>query len=116
VDTINRYRAQKSLPPLARWVEAEPCAASQAAENARTRKPHGSFGRCQETAQNTCPGWPGAPEQMIDECLKMMWSEGPGKFPAHGHYNNMVDKRSTKVACGVHTMADGSSWAVQNFR
>jgi hypothetical protein len=39
---------------------------------------------------------------MIDERLKMMWNEGPGAFPAYGHYNNMVDKRSTKVACGVH--------------
>jgi hypothetical protein len=116
VDTINRYRATKSLPPLARWVEAESCAASEAAEDARTQRAHGSFGRCQENAQNACPNWPGPAEQMIEGCLKMMWDEGPGPSPAHGHYNNMVDPRSTKVACGTITTPSGSLWSVQDFR
>jgi hypothetical protein len=116
VDDINRYRATKGLPPLARWVEAEPCATEEAAEDSRTQRAHGSFGRCKESAQNACPNWPGPPERMIDECLKMMWDEGPGDFPAHGHYNNMVDTRSTKVACGTYRMPNGSYWAVQDFR
>ncbi|MFT3771062.1 MAG: CAP domain-containing protein [Minicystis sp.] len=116
VDGINRYRATKGLPALARWMEAEPCAVGEAAEDARSQKAHGSFGRCQEGAQNACPNWPGPADRMIDQCLEMMWAEGPGEFPAHGHYENMVSTRSTKVACGVHTMADGRLWAVQDFR
>ena len=115
VDDINGYRATKSLPPLARWADAEPCAADEAAADSRSQRAHGSFGRCQEGSQNACPNWPGPPERMIDECLKMMWNEGPGEFPAHGHYMNMVSARSTAVACGVHTMPNGSLWAVQDF-
>jgi hypothetical protein len=53
---------------------------------------------------------------MIDDCLRMMWNEGPGEFPAHGHYNNMVDARVTKVACGTFTMPDGRLWAVHDFQ
>jgi hypothetical protein len=53
---------------------------------------------------------------MIDDCLRQMWNEGPGEFPAHGHYENMASTRSTQVACAVHTMHDGRLWAVQDFR
>lgn len=116
VDTINRYRATKGLGPLSRWVEGEPCAAGQAATDSRTQKAHGSFGSCQEHAQNACPNWPGPADQMIDRCLQAMWNEGPGQGSAHGHYNNMVDTRSTKVACGTFTMENGMLWAVQDFR
>ena len=116
MDTINRYRATKGLVPLARWVDAETCAAGEAGEDARTQRAHGSFGTCQEHAQNACPNWPGPADQMIDRCLLAMWNEGPGSGSEHGHYNNMVDTRSTRVACGVHTMADGRLWAVQDFR
>jgi hypothetical protein len=116
VDDINRYRATKSLPPLARWADGEPCATSQAADDSRSQRPHGTFGRCKERAQNACPNWSGPAEKMTDDCLQMMWNEGPGEFPAHGHYNNMVDTRSTKVACGTFTMPDGRLWAVQDFQ
>ena len=53
---------------------------------------------------------------MIDDCLQSMWAEGPGEFPAHGHYENMASPRYVAVACGVHRMANGSYWAVQDFR
>jgi hypothetical protein len=116
VDGINRYRATKGLAALGRWAEAESCASGEAGEDARTQQPHGSFGRCREMAQNACPNWTGPAERMIDECLRMMWAEGPGEFPAHGHYENMASPRFTQVSCGVHTMADGRLWAVQDFR
>jgi len=116
VDGINRYRATKGLSALARWVEAEPCATDEAAQDARSQTPHGSFGGCREGAQNACPNWPAPAERMVDDCLRMMWNEGPGEFPAHGHYQNMVDPKSTRVACAVHTMPDGRLWAVQDFR
>jgi len=115
VDGINRYRATKGLTPLARAVANEPCANSESADDARTQEAHGSFGMCRERAQNACPNWPGPAERMIDECLQAMWDEGPGEFPAHGHYENMANPEFTGVACGFVTQADGSLWAVQDF-
>ncbi len=116
VDTINRYRASKQLAPLARWSDGEACTVGESAEDARTQRPHGSFGRCREMGQNACPNWPGPADQMHDRCLQDMWNEGPGEFPAHGHYMNMASPKFTQVACGVHQMADGKLWAIQNFR
>jgi hypothetical protein len=116
VDDINRYRATKGLTPLARWSSGEACASAESADDSRTRQPHGSFGRCGERAQNACPNWPGPPEKMTDDCLQSMWNEGPGDFPAHGHYMNMADPASREVACGVFTQSDGTLWAVQDFR
>jgi hypothetical protein len=101
---------------LARWFEAERCATEQAGDDSRAQRPHGSFGRCQEHAQNACPNWPGPPEKMTEDCLAAMWNEGPGASAEHGHYNNIVDSRSTKVACGTFTMASGALWAVHDFR
>lgn len=115
VDGINRYRATKNLPALARAFANEACANSESAEDARTQEAHGSFGTCREHAQNACPNWPGPAEKMIDDCLQAMWDEGPGEFPEHGHYENMADPRSTSVACGFVTQADGTLWAVQDF-
>jgi hypothetical protein len=49
---------------------------------------------------------------MIPQCLDLMWDQGPGE----GHHDNMASPRFTKVACGFHTLPDGSVWSVQNFR
>jgi hypothetical protein len=117
VDTINMHRASIGLPPLARWFEAEVCSDGEAKSDSETGTPHGAFGQCGEFAQNECPGWPGAPEDIIAPCLQMMWNEGPGDdFSKHGHYINMSSTSYTKVACGFWTTAKGSVWAVQNFR
>jgi len=110
--TINAYRAQKNLKPLARWTEQEACADGQAETDASTNKAHGSFGRCQEMAQNECPNTPGAPEKALPLCLEAMWDEGPGG----GHHDAMASTQYTKVSCGVFTTARGSIWSVQNFR
>ncbi|WP_441291007.1 CAP domain-containing protein [Sorangium sp. KYC3313] len=117
VDTINEHRATLGLAPLARWVEAESCSDEEAESDGNTGEFHGAFGACNENAQNECPGWGGPPESMIVSCLQVMWDEGPGEdFEKHGHFINMSSTRFTKVACGFHTFADGSVWAVQNFR
>jgi hypothetical protein len=117
VDTINMYRAMLSLPAYARWTDAEACSDDEAESDSISMTPHGAFGSCGESAQNECPGWPGPPESMIEQCLALMWAEGPGEdFQAHGHYLNMSSTSYTKVACGYHTTADGSVWAVQNFQ
>lgn len=117
VDTINDYRDSIGLPPLARWTEMEACADGEAEDDAAKLEAHSAFPSCSEAAQNECPGWTGPPEKMIAPCLEMMWNEGPGDdFPTHGHYLNMASTTFTKVACGFHTLDDGSVWAVQDFR
>jgi hypothetical protein len=111
VDEINRFRATKGLPALARWTEGESCADEQSAADGRTGRAHGAFGRCRESAQNECPGWNGSPETMIKGCLQMMWDEGPGG----GHHDTMASRRYTMVACGQAPGRRGT-WSVQNFK
>lgn len=117
VDTINQYRARHGVPPVSRWMQAEPCAAHQAQTDAMSGQPHGSFGRCGEAAQNVCPGWQGSPESMTGSCLASMYSEGPGQdYARHGHYLNMMSPRFTRVACGYFTTPQGQVWAVHDFQ
>jgi hypothetical protein len=117
VDIINGYRASIGRPPLARWTEKEACAEDQGFADAESGRPHSAFGQCTEWAQNECPNWPGPPEQMIDDCLAMMWAEGPGEpYSEHGHYINMANPGYTKVACGFAVLSNGRVWAIQNFR
>ena len=116
VDTINAYRATIGRAPLARWTAAEACAESQGFSDSETQTAHSAFGRCGEWAQNECPGWPGPSDVMIGNCLAAMWSEGPGTWPAHGHYINMANSSYTKVACGFAVLSDGKVWAVQDFQ
>jgi hypothetical protein len=112
VDQINAYRKTVGSPALARWNAAESCSDGQAQSDSKTSSAHGAFGKCGEYGQNECPGWPGPSGEMIPDCLKMMWGEGPGG----GHYENMKSTRYTKVSCGFYTLSDGSVWAVQNFQ
>lgn len=117
VDLINQHRASIGLPPFARWTEAEACSSEEAKSDSETGTAHGAFGQCQESAQNECPGWPGKPEEMIGNCLQMMWDEGPGEdFQKHGHYINMSSQSYTKVACGFFVTPEGNVWSVQNFK
>ncbi len=117
VDTINMYRATLDLPPYARWCEAEVCSDGEAQMDSVSGEPHGAFGMCGENAQNECPGWPGPPASMIEDCLALMWAEGPGEdFQKHGHYINMSSTKYSKVACGFHSSGASGVWAVQNFK
>lgn len=117
VDEINDYRATLGLQPYARWTSGEACADAAAESDSITGEPHGAFGSCGEFAQNECPGWPGPYERLIEDCLAMMWAEGPGEpFSEHGHFLNMSSTSYSEVACGFHTTPGGSVWAVQNFR
>jgi hypothetical protein len=117
VDLINGYRASIGRAPLARWTEQEACTEDQGFADAQSGRPHSAFGQCTEWAQNECPNWPGPPSQMIDDCLAMMWAEGPGEpYSAHGHYINMANPGYTKVACGFAVLSNGRVWAIQNFK
>ncbi len=119
VDEINSYRATENLPPLERWVEAEICTHQSSKADSETGNAHGSFGDCNEWAQNECPGW-NSLEAIVPNCLKMMWDEkllGPNvEFSKNGHYLNMSSQTYTKVACGFAKKADGKVWAIQNFK
>jgi uncharacterized protein YkwD len=45
-----------------------------------------------------------------------MWDEGPGPFPAHGHYTNMTNPDYSMVACGFYETDSDKIWSVQNFQ
>ena len=90
VQRTNEYRARVSVAPIARRPDREACADGAAQSDGVSGSAHGAFGRCQEGAQNECPGWPGSPDQVIDRCLEQMFAEGPGPFAGHGHYLNMT--------------------------
>ena len=63
---------------MQRRADVEPCADAAAQSDAQARTVHGAFGRCRENAQNECPAWSGALDTVIDQCLDMMFAEGPG--------------------------------------
>ena len=114
-DRTNAYRARVGAPPVQRRTDLETCADSAALSDARARTVHGAFGQCRENAQNECPAWAGALDTVIDQCLDMMFAEGPGSGSAHGHYVNMTNRSYTQVGCGVSVGANGEVWIVQNF-
>jgi hypothetical protein len=91
------------------------CADNQGRLDQAAKTPHSAFGQCSESAQNECPAFKGTPDAVVDRCLKMMFDEGPGEGPAHGHYVNMTNPAYRTVACGFHVAPDGSFWLVQNF-
>jgi hypothetical protein len=115
VQRSNEFRAQLSLGPLGRRADHEACLDIEAQADAASGTAHGAFGRCQEGAQNECPGWPGPLEQVIDKCLAQMFAEGPGPFASHGHYLNLTDPKFRSVSCGFGTAANGQIWLVQDF-
>lgn len=112
VDIINQYRAKKGLDALKRWTDQESCSNDEAESDSKSGKAHGAFTQCGEMAQNECPGYPGSVGENLPECLADMWAEGPGG----GHYDNMSNKKYTKVACGIYELANGDFWSVQNFK
>jgi hypothetical protein len=115
VQRINEYRARVGAPALAQRTDKEACADGQARSDAATRRAHGAFGQCRESSQNECPGWPDALEVVVDRCLAMMFAEGPGSGPEHGHYVNMTDRQVRGVACGVSRGANGEVWMIHDF-
>jgi uncharacterized protein YkwD len=119
VDETNRYRSSLGLPPLARSPELERCAATAAASDHRSQRPHGHFVETQGCgiafAENEIPWWPldyagGSVRGTITQGLRDMWAEGPGG----GHYENMRGRYS-QIGCGVF-IDGGRITVVQNFR
>ena len=115
VQRTNDYRARVGVGPLTRRADTEACEDGQARSDSISRTAHGAFGQCRERAQNECPGWDGDPETVIERCLAMMFAEGPGDGPAHGHYINMTERKYSGVSCGFATAPSGQLWIVQDF-
>lgn len=116
VDRINAFRATEGKAPYARWVEGEACADEESRLDGLSNDAHGSFGMCDERAQNSCL-WRRSMDSIITNCLQAMWDEGPGEpFSEHGHYINMSSTSYTRVACGFYQGSDGRIWGLQNFR
>lgn len=115
VQRTNELRATVSPAPLGRQTDREACLDTEARTDGASGTAHGAFGRCQEAAQNECPGWPGPLDQVIDKCLAQMFAEGPGPFAGHGHYLNMTNPQFRSVTCGFSTTANGQIWLVQDF-
>jgi Cysteine-rich secretory protein family len=115
VQRTNEFRAGARAAPLVRRPDREACSDAQAQSDGATGSAHGAFGRCQESAQNECPGWPGPLDQAIDKCLAQMFAEGPGTFTGHGHYLNMTEPTYRGVACGISALSNGQFWIVQDF-
>jgi hypothetical protein len=77
--------------------------------------PHFAFGRCSESAQDECPGWPGPPSSIDTNCLAQMWAEGPPTAGQDNHWLNMSNKNYKTVACGFYETPSGLYWATQDF-
>jgi hypothetical protein len=45
----------------------------------------------------------------------MMFKEGPGSGPEHGHYTNIMEPSYRSVACGFQVASDGAVWITQDF-
>lgn len=117
VDRTNEYRARVGVAPVVRNRDRESCTDGEAADDARSGRPHGTMGRCGESSQNACPDYPGAtPEATLSDCLAQMFAEGPGEpYSEHGHYINMTSRDARSVACGVVVTPSGKLWINQNF-
>jgi hypothetical protein len=111
----NDFRARTSAPAVGSRSDQLACADNAARVDAAAKSPHSAFGQCGESAQNECPAFKGNLDVVVDRCLQMMFDEGPGQGPAHGHYTNMTNPAYRNVACGFHVTADGAVWVVQNF-
>jgi len=123
VARINQFRHDcQCLPPLMRWTAGEACADQDAMYDAmHPGTPHAGFMAmicASGYGQNECPGWD-TPPMVVDQCLQLMWDEGPGPFhgpPDHGHYINMSSTSFTMVACGYYDGGAAGLYAVQNFQ
>ncbi len=142
LDTINMYRATKSLPPLMRpSASNETCSDDGAELDSKANKAHGSAAkgaipcRTSAVAQNACPNWTvrngGTVADSLKGCLAQMWAEGEPNggvkactdayfagdtacFLAHGHYINMISDNKF-VSCGFYENAKAQWWMNQDF-
>ena len=124
---LNEYRATEDLEPMTLADdEKQLCAINQAAADMADNKPHGHFGDCGESAQNSGPNfstsWRSNATGAVQYYEMAMWENEKAKveqgitdYQQIGHYLNMKNSYS-KVACGIAISADGKTgWFNMNF-
>jgi uncharacterized protein YkwD len=120
--TLNGYRTQAGLPPYVLDEQLSAFALAGSQELTMDHLPHQHFRTAMIFAPGTGfknsagenqgdpNGWkvmsqdPTANETMqIDDILAKMYAEGPGPAndPAHGHYNNIMSTKFTRVGVGL---------------
>jgi len=121
LDVINNYRAGGGLPPyvLDDTLTAFAYAGSQ--ELSQDHTPHQHF--MTASANGTCPAasenqgdWNGVPMltsdptanemEQIEFQVSGMYNEGPGPYPAHGHYLNIMSSQWTRLGAGLFEVDD----------
>ncbi|HEY3817602.1 MAG TPA: CAP domain-containing protein [Polyangiaceae bacterium] len=117
VQVINMYRATVGSPALTEASASdESCVDGQAQADYTSMTAHSAFGKCMESAQDECPGWPGPPSSIDTSCLAQMWQEGPPPAGQDNHWLNMSNAKYTRVACGFYQVPGQDSWwATQDF-
>ena len=124
---LNEYRATEDLEPMTLAdAEKQLCAITQAAADMADNAPHGHFGDCGESAQNSGPNfstsWRSNATAAVQYYEMAMWENEKAKveqgitdYQQIGHYLNMKNSYS-KVACGIAISADGKTgWFNMNF-
>lgn len=125
LDTLNMYRAQAGVAPLAYDAQLSTFSTTAAMQLEATNQAHGYFmaqassgalwsqGFCGSAAENQAPGWPvnGDEDATIDAILKAMMDEGPGG----GHHDNILAASSTRVGVGLVVDANQQLWFSNDF-
>lgn len=124
---LNEYRATEDLEPMTLAdAEKQLCAITQAAADMADNAPHGHFGDCGESAQNSGPNfstsWRSNATAAVQYYEMAMWENEKAKveqgitdYQQIGHYLNMKNSYS-KVACGIAISTDGKTgWFNMNF-
>ena len=119
VDQLNAYRKKVGQPALLYDAQVSAFALAGSKQLSSDHTPHTHFNA---NVKNKPPGfgtrssenqgdWEGVPsmdkdplvngKKQIDVMLKIMWDEGPGEGPAHGHYTNMVNPKYKRIGVGL---------------
>lgn len=127
---VNAYRAKKGLKKLVLAKRLSAFAHAGSVELSRDHSAHAHFIAAAKSGaiwrdgfrssagenQGDPNGWPAAPENtQIDQILAAMYAEGPGKGEAHGHYENIMDPKFTRLGVGLVEEPNGVLYLTNDF-
>lgn len=127
---VNHYRKAHGRRPLVLARKLCDFAKAGSKELMRDHQPHAHFMAAARSGaiwsdgfrtsagenQGDPNGWPKAPEDtQIDQILKAMMDEGPGKGEAHGHYENLMNPKFTRLGVGLVEDAHGMLYLTNDF-
>lgn len=127
---VNKYRKAHGRRPLVLAHRLSDFAKAGSRELMRDHVPHAHFMAAAKSGaiwndgfrtsagenQGDPHGWPVAPEDtQIDQILAAMMAEGPGKGEAHGHYENLMNPKFTRLGVGLIEDAHGKLYLTNDF-